>query len=267
MAKITVKIDTKRPGTPPVIVPSVFPQFARIRHWHERYGVSYIARRRIEENNPRLHAGAGGDPAIFQLSTRPKDKAVYMTPEIEWWMYGLFKESCGNRLLESQIKQAYRNAFSGQKAFNNFTSWEDGYQSVVLGSHIGAEPQRLQLVICNGATVKVVGPATTIAGSRVYPIEVMNAQDKNTLKRTLKDAWWLIYTATVSTIEPAPEGQVDPFPYLGDYDIPIPLLANNTTVGFVEAGWVEFLGNITEPSFPYYRSWVSFERWKSGRGL
>lgn len=252
---------------PPLPPPSTYPQFARIKHWHERYGRSYIAQRRIEENNPRLHAGASGDPAVFQLVQKSSDRPVSMTPEIEWWIKRLFVESANGQATDAQVIQAYRNAWSGQKAFNNFASWSDGYQSVVLNAHMGKEPMKLQPTICNGATVKVLGPKTTVVGHQVYPIEVLNAQDKNTVKRTLKDAWWMIFAATNSTIEPAPEGNVDPFPYLNDHDIVIPLMGNNTTVAYVEAGWIEFLGNIQYPVYPYYRTWVTETEWKLGRGI
>lgn len=249
--------------------PTTWPRFARIKHWHERYGRSYIAQRRVEESNQYLHAGAGGDPAVFQLVQRPTDKAVSLTPELEMWMKRLFVESSQGRLSDSMVVRAYKGAMKGNRAYTNFSGWDsqDGHQSVVIGCNLGMEPMKLQLTIGNGATIKVLGEARRVAGIMSYPIEVLNAQDPKTLTRTLKDAWWLIFPASNSTLEPAPEGQVDPFPYLGDYDVPIPLLANNTTVGYVEAGWVEFLGDISEPVYPYYRTWVSELQWKRNRGL
>ncbi len=247
--------------------PIQWPQFARVKHWHERYGRSYIAQRRVEENNPNLHAGAGGDPAVFQRVQLPKDRPVAMTTEIERWIYGLFVEASNGRVPERAVIQAYRNAFSPQKAFTNFTSWGDGRQSVILPANLGNEPMGLQPTICNGATVRVTGNKTRVGGQECYPIEVFNAQDPAILKRTLKDAWWLIFAATNSTIEPAPEGQVDPFPYNGDYDVPIPSMNNNSTTGYIEAGWIEFTGNITAPVYPYYRTWISEAKWKENRGI
>lgn len=265
MTKIVIQV-----GSPaPVAAPTTWPRFARIKHWHERYGRSYIAQRRVEESNPYLHAGAAGDPAVFQLVQKASDKAVTLTPELEMWMKRLFVESSNGHVVDKEVIRAYKNATQGGKAFTNYSGWDsqEGHQSVVIGCNLGMEPMKLQLTIGNGATVKVVGPLTQLGGQVVYPIEVLNAHDPATLKRTLKDAWWLIFAATNSTIEPAPEGQVDPFPYLADYDVPIPLLANHATRAYVEAGWIEFLGDISAPVYPYYRTWITEARWKSSRGI
>ena len=249
------------------IIQPTFPTFGRIIHWHERYGVSYIAQRRIEEGNPNLHKGAGGDPAVFQLNQSSSDRAVFLTPILENWIFGLQTESCRNTLTLTQKKQAYRNLMRGDKAFTNKSGWTDGKQSVILNENMGAEQQRLQLTIANGATVKILGDKIRRGGEDVYPIEVMDAKNPNTITRTIANSWWMMFPATVSTVEPAPEGNVDPFPYLGDNDVIVPLLANNTTVGYVEAGWIELLGNITQPVYPYYRTWVDEQSWKSRRGL
>jgi hypothetical protein len=256
-----------------IVQPSGFPRFARVKHWHERYfnaagqGLSYIAAMRQISGNPRLYTGAGGDPSVFKLNSTSTDRAVHLTPDIEWWMFNLLRQSSKGMLLTSQVKTAYKNMLQGQKAFTNFAGWSDGYQSVVLNMNIGAEPQRLMLAMANGATIRVLGDKIKRGGQWCYPFEVMNAQDKNTLNRTLKDSWWLMMPATNSTVEPAPEGTVNNFPYFGNYDAIIPMLANNTTVGYIQAEWVEFLGNITQPVYPYYRSYISESEWKKNRGL
>jgi hypothetical protein len=263
----------KQPETEVVTgITTEWPRFARVLHWHERYkgpdgrGLSYIAYMRVREGIPDLHPFAGGDPAVFQLNQSAKDRAVYLTPELEYWMFGLDIESSQGTLPLSQVQKCYRNKLHGAKAFTNRTGWTNGCSSVILEENTGSEPQRMNLIIANGATVKVLGPKQRRGGKDVYPIEVLNAQDPKTLKRTLKDAWWLIFAATNSTIEPAPEGKVDPFPHLADFDVTIPLLANNTTVGYIEAGWIEFpKEKITAPVYPYYRSFLTEERWKKNR--
>lgn len=265
-----VTVVTPPPDVPPVVV-TEFPHFARVRHFHERYkdeqgrGLSYLAYIRMREGR-MVHRGAGGDPSVFQLNQSSKDRAVYLTPELENWMYGLLVESSQNKLPAEQVKKAYRNMLQGAKAFTNRTGWSDGCQSVVLKVNLGAEQQRLQLTICTGATIKVIGDKFKRGGKWVYPIETLNAQDPNTLKRTLKDAWWLMFAATNSTVEPKTEGNVDPFPNLNDFDVVIPMLSNNTDVGYIESGWVEFI-NTTQPVYPYYRTFVTEEEWKNNRGV
>jgi len=245
-----------------------FPTFARVKHWHERFGLSYLAYARWESGNPRLHAGSYGDPAVFQLNCSSSDHPVHMTPEIENWALGLLRQSSKGTMTEDKLKLAYRNLYEGMKAFTNGFGWDDGYQSVILNLNMGKEAQKLQLTMANGATIKILGRIQRRGGQLVYPFEVMNAQDPNTLKRTLKDSWWLMFPATNSTLEPQPKGTVEPFPKLNDYDLIVPMLANNTNVGYIQAEWVEFLGNnITQPVFPYYKTWVSEEQWKMNRGL
>lgn len=261
------------PTTPPIVT-TEWPRFARVKHWHERYqgpdgrGLSYIAAKRQLEGDPTLHPLAGGDPAVFQLNQSSTDRPVSLTPDLEKWIYRLDIESSQGKVSNAQVRKTFRNKMHGGKAFTNRTGWSNGYFSAVLGENPGADPQRLQLTIANGATIKVIGPKTRRGGVDVYPIEVLNAQDPNTVNRTLKDAWWMIFAATNSTIEPAPEGRVEPFPHLENYDVMIPLLANNTTVGYIEAGWVEFLeGPLSAPVYPYYQSVVTEEQWKQNRRI
>jgi hypothetical protein len=41
-----------------------------------------------------------------------------------------------------------------------------------------------------------------------------------------------------------------------------------TTVGYIEAGWIELLPDtITAPLYPYYRSYVTEEMWKKNRQI
>ena len=249
--------------------PSPYPTFGRVKHFHERFGRSYIAQKRIDENNPSLYAGAGGDPAVFQL--RSDGNPVLLTPALESWMYRLLVESSQGKLSSNQVKLAYRSMLQGQRAYTNGFGWNDGYQSIILGENIGRGLMKLNLTIANGATVKLLGDKVWRKGEYQYPIEVLNAQDLSTLSRTLKANWWTIFTATNSTVDPAPEGKVEPFPKLENsnttYDVVIPLLANNATVGWIESGWIEVLGQIKEPRYPYYKTWVSEAQWKINRGL
>lgn len=259
-----------------IIVPTHYPWFAFIEHWHTLYGRSYIAQRRIEEGNPYLHAGASGDPSVFACNLDTNDRAVHMTPALEQWLFDRNVESCGGNRTYDQVIQAVRNAIKGDKAFSNGTGFDDGYQSTILNENIGAEPWKLQLTCANGFTGKVVGPKQRKAGKWCYPFETMNAQDSATLDRTLANSWWTFMTATVSTIEPAPKGLVTPFPYHGDYDVVIPFIANGNRadwiggvpVSWIEEKWVRFLPEDTnQPQFPYYDCWVSEAQWKEGRNI
>ena len=240
-------------------VPSYFPRFARVKHWHERYfnpqgqGLSYVAANRMLQNNPHLYGtNCKGLPSVFKLNMGSADHPVVMTEKIQRWMFRMLKESTG--MLDPT--QCWRNLTEHQKAYTNGMGREDGYTDWILGVNLVEDSgMKLDLTIANGATIKILGDKFKRGGEWVYPFEVLNASDPSILNLTYAKAWWLVFAATNSTVDPVTEGRVDPFPYGGARDVPVPLLANNTTVGHIESGWVEFLPvEHVGRAFPYYRS-------------
>lgn len=231
--------------------------FARVLHFHERYGLNYVDYQRLTQ--PNYAPNAHGMPSCFQLS-QTTERAVPLTKPLQLWMYGL-----GYRNIP-----CWRNTTDEGTAFFNRSGIKSGGADYIQGINLDADPIKLQPVIGTGATVRVVGNKVRRGGKDCYPIECLNANDPDTLQRTLKDAWWLVFAATVSTIEPRPFGQVNPFPKNEDYEVPIPLLGNNTNVLYIEAGWLSFLdAPVTQPVYPYYNSFVDEAEWKrkTNRGI
>lgn len=231
-----------------------WPYPARVKHWHERYGLSYVAWKQKNEGWP---LGITGDPAVVPL-VHPSDwQPPLLTPDLEWWWYRLMIQASHNTLLDDVIYRCYEQTTRGDKAFTDYAGWDNGNQSVVLGVNLGASLMRMGGRIANGATVLVTGDAVEIAGKLCWPIRLLDALSPSTLLQTWKSCWWGIFAATNSVREPYPFGVVDPFPILGDagWSVPVPLLGQGTTTGYIEHDWVEWLPYETMArQWPYYKT-------------
>jgi hypothetical protein len=237
----------------PIALPR-WPYPARVMHWHERYGLSYIAWKQKYEGWP---AGISGDPAVVPL-IHPSDwKPPLLTPELEWWWYGLMRQASHGTLNDDVIDKCYANTLDGAKAYTDYSGWTNGNQSVVLNVNLGASLMRMGGRIANGATVIVTGDAVQVAGHWCWPIRLLDALDKNTLLQTWGGCWWGIFAATNSVYNPFPYGVVDPFPIFGDagWSVPVPLLGQGTTTGYIECDWLEWLPYGTAArQWPYYKT-------------
>lgn len=237
---------------------------ARIRHWHERYGMSYCLWMHI--NVPR--GLTNGDPSVIRRIVRSVDVQPKFTPEIERWLYGLSKETTFGRVTERVLLNSYKNLLADDKAYTDYSGWFNN-QSVVLGVNLGASLMRMGYALPNGATVMVVGAneSRMIKGVKtsVTPILALDVLDPETVKTTYADSPYTIQCATNCVTEPQPYGKVDPFPVLGEYgySTPIPILAQGATKIYVETAWIQKLpiDQLGIRQYPYYNTSYKNVRW------
>ena len=194
-----------------------------------------------------------GIPSVFQQIQTPNNKPISLEPKIQWWMFSLFRECAPPTMSDFDVKKCWRNAMMGAKAFTNKTAWDCGYQDVVLGENMGAPNFKLQPTICHGATVKVLREPFFKAGIMQAEIEVLDVLDPNIVNRKYSENRHLIFAAINWHRYPEPFGKADPFPLLGENDVPIPLLGYGTTKGYIDASWIRFLGEGESiPANPYW---------------
>ena len=253
--------ESSPPPPPPV---STWPRPARIKHYHERWkhrttgeGLSYIAYKMHYEG----WGWAAGDPAAVPFVQQAGVKPVRITPQMEWFIYGLLVESANGALTENQLEAAYRNLLRDDKCYNNKTGWNNGYQSVVLGENLGSEMMRMTGVICTGAMVKVLGPEERIAGKTVYPVLALNNMDATSYQAKYQSDIFTIHAATNSVTAPKADpyhpGKVDPWPILGDAhkSTPFPIFGQGVNKVYIEKDWIELLPHETNARLnPYYLS-------------
>lgn len=222
--------------------------FARVKHFPEVYGLSYVAYQR--EQKPGGFTAAGY-PEVFKLISESGDRPVSLTPALEAMWVRLLTEGSG--LPIAKVLQAYGNLTMDGRAFTDRGSWTNGYQSVPLNENIGAEPMKMVTIIGGGATVKVISGQLRLGNLNVHKIEVMNSLDPATAKATYKTHWWMIYHAPIGYHDPYPLGVVETFPQLNDLPVRIPLMAHGKNYAYIESKWLEMLpAGIDRPVYPYY---------------
>ena len=223
--------------------------YARVRHFPEVYGLSYVAYQRQQKPNG---FPSQGYPEVFKTVSEADDRPVSLTPALEEFWLRLLAEGSG--LARDKVLQAYGNLTMDGRAFTDRGSWTNGYQSVPLGENIGAEPMKMVTIIGCGMTVKVISDQLTLGnGLKVHKIEVLNSLDPLTLKATRKTHWWAVYNAPIGYYDPYPLGVVGTFPQLAGQPVSIPLMAHGKNYAYIESKWLEFLPDSTnKPVYPYY---------------
>jgi len=204
-----------------------------------------------------------GIPSVRQRIQTANEKPVTLTRELQEWIFRLFEESAPTYMTRSDVVRCWRNAFTSGKAFCNFTGWdkEDNQGNYVYADYIqgtglnNSTGFKLQPTICHGALIKVKREFEK-AGIVQVAFEILDAFDSNTLALEYEDNRHLIFPAINWYRFPLPYGKADPFPYLGGYDVPIPMLGNHVTESYIERDWIRYL-DPDEP-FPPNFYWESF---------
>lgn len=216
--------------------------WARVRHWHERHGLSYVAYHRSQD--PAYFPNAQGMPAVIKFE--PADnRPVSLTEPLQRVWFKMIKVASNYSLLFSDYLRCWRNLTAWDRAFSNGTSREQGYADYILYENIGGEDMKMTPTIANGATINLLGDAVRRGGRLMYPFEVTDVHSR--FSRPLS------FCATNSTVSPAPLGRVEPFDTNGAYDVPVPLLGN-LGHAWIDADWVEITGKAD--NFPYFRNTV-----------
>lgn len=222
-----------------------WPKYAQVKNHVEMFGVNIL-------DYTNVPARFNGIPSVFQLIQSPKNKPISLSPEVQRWMFGIFRECAPSYFTDVEIKKCWRNAFMGAKAFTNKTGWDNGYQDVILDENMGAENFKLQPTICHGATVKVMREPFMKGGVLVSEIEILDVLDPATLTRTYANSRHLIFPAINWYRFPEPFGKADYFPLFDEHDVPIPLLGYGTNRGYIETQWLRFITNDEYPANPYW---------------
>jgi len=242
--KVIVEYDD---ATYQTLDPSTFPRFAQVKNHVEMFSKNIL-------DYTGVPLRFNGIPSVMQQIQTPYNRAISLPDNVQWWMYSLFEECAPDTFTEDDIKKCWRNTMMGAKAFTNKTAWDNGFRDVVLGENMGnPEGFKLQPTICHGATVKVLRPLFWKAQMWQAEIEVLDVLDPSIVNRTYKDNRWLIFPAINWYRFPLPYGRADPFPLLGEKDVPIPLLGIGTNKGYMDAAWLRFLapGEVI-PANPYW---------------
>lgn len=232
---------------------------ARIKHYPERYGMSYTL-------YYHTYHGRGlerGDPEVMARVMRAGEIQPKLSPEIELWLFGLLRECTFGRVSDAVLRQAYAHLLAGNRAYTNKAGWETR-QSVVLNKNIGADWMQMGYALPNGATVMVVGRAERIAGRHCLPILALDVLDPMTLNASYKTDPYTIACTTNCVTEPEPLGIVDPFPVLGElgYSTPIPILAQGQNYVWVESDWIYRLPDQANGrQYPYFNTNYRTVRW------
>jgi len=236
---------------------SEYPKYAQVKNHVEMFGVNILDFTGCLPNEP-------GIPDVFQLKQTKDQQPVSLNLKLQKWMKGLFDE-CMDGIPESDIINAWHKTFRGMRAFTNKFGPDNGYADYIQGLNTDAEPMKLNPTICRGNVVKVLREAFYQGGVWISEIEVLDAFDPDTLTKTFKDNRHLIFCAVnwsrcyiddKRTIDPRffPHGRGEPFPNSGNRHVPIPLLGNRTTKGYIETQWLRFLDPAEPfPPSPYWR--------------
>lgn len=195
-----------------------------------------------------------GDPSVFQLLATAKQMPIFLTKQMQEWIYGLLKESANGTMTEAQLLNAWRNLTAWNKAFNNKKGREQGFADYILHENEGSQQGLGYLpVIATGATVKMIDEPIRLYGLWVQKFEVLDVRNPNTYKATYKDNWMHIFPATNSLNLDNRQERIDPFPKMyQDRDTPWPLLGDGTNVGLIERAWLRPLrSDEPHPAYPY----------------
>jgi hypothetical protein len=171
---------------------------------------------------------ARGLPATVPLTPPPVESLyVNLTPQLQDFWKGLLKKAAPH-FTADQIERAYGHLTTADRAFTNKDSL------------------RLQIMLCAGATVHVIGEQFRYYGSWFYPIRTIPARDFD----AEMGAYYLdmpmpnpcMFYAVNSTKERLPDGSSmdEPFPQLGGRDVPVPILSN-AGISWLPAEWVKEL--------------------------
>ncbi len=228
-----------------------FPVYARVKHFQERYGVSYLEHTHAPKK-------CNGLPEVFQYTQTATQKPVKMNRKIQEWMFSLFEESAkGNGQNHDAIVKGWTSTFAGGRAFTNKAGFPayNNYIKYPKTDDDDNDPKLGYIMSC-GATIKVLREVKKSGGVVLVEFEVINISKLNTSWKW-SDIPHLVYAA-VNNIRDTdggkyPHGQDVPFPGLAGHDVPIPLLSTIDT-GLLDKGWVEYLPAGTKlPAYPYYR--------------
>lgn len=229
-----------------------FPRYAQVLNH-----VEYTRKMGLKVQNildfTNVPARFNGIPSVFQQVQTPLNKPISLSPDVQRWMFRLFKECAPAGMSDVDIKKAWRNAFMGSKAFTNKTGWDNNYRDVILEENMNSQDFKLQPTICHGATVKVLREPFAKGGIMQAEIEILDVLDPETLNKTYAENRHLIFPAINWYRYPTPYGMADPFPLLGENDVPIPLLGYGTNKGYINAGWIRYLDASEKiPANPYW---------------
>ncbi len=191
------------------------------------------------------------DPSCWKYPFK-NERYLFLSEEQELWWYGLLVECAQGRISEAQIKKAWENLVMPKKAFTNNKSDDYGMGYILKeAGHLG--PLRLEPVICNKATVKLIGNPYEQGGEEWQNIELVDMLTDAWKTMTYKTHWWIIQPAN-SSVNVGPDNGEDlnPFPKLGNRDVPYFLWGLGTTVGRIEAGWIrKMTTDEPHPGYPY----------------
>lgn len=209
-----------------------------------------------------------GDPSVFQVLGLPEVKPIFLTRQMQEWMFGLLRESAGGLMTEDALKRAWANLTAWNKAFTNKAGTKQGYADYIL--HINEDaPQGLgyQPVIATGATVKLVGNKFKKWNRWYQSFEVLDVRNPNTYNATYKNNWMHILPATNSMNMGNGIERIDPFPKMvNDRDTPWAMLGDGYSTWAIEVDWLRPMReDEAHPAYPYLPSrdtgsWVGGRR-------
>lgn len=223
----------------------VWPKYAQVKNHVERFGVNILEFTGVPKR-------FNGIPSVMQQIQTPQNKPISLKPEIQQWMFGLFRESAPSHFTDADLKRCWRNTFMGAKAFTNKTGWDNGYWDVILDENSGGDYFKLQPTICHGAVVKVLRPPFYKGGEMVAEIEVLDVLDPSIVERKYIENKHVIFAAINWHRYPEPHGRAESFPLLDGRDVPVPLLGYGTSKGYIGADWLRFLGDDECFPSPYW---------------
>ena len=225
--------------------PSLFPRFARVKHYPEKYGKTYI----VYSYPQYMWKKISGIPEVFQYTQVSNQAPVAMTKKVQDWMFGLFLEA-GQGLPLEVIKTAWRKTYNGMRAFTNHAGFPERCNFIDDPGCDGGIPSLYPVMSC-GATLKVLREVVK-AGTVLAEFECLNVNHADTFKQTWKNNTHLIYAAVNWHNDFAGTGgNAEPFPGLDGRDVPVPLLSTKS-VGYIEKSWLIYLtAGLPLPVDPY----------------
>jgi len=233
--------------------------FGYLLHDYDLYSLSRPSR----NDAPQLVNGLPETVKVLQPVFMP------MTERWQFYWADLFSLSLYDKLYNQltgperdEIKQAFKSATKGDRAFTNRHGWDYGYADYINGENPGADPMEQETINCGGNVVELLSDVIRIGGSDVYQVATLdgNRPPPDPLVINHRTTPWLIFKATISRREGfdpstgqwAREDIVIPFDQLQSHDVPIPFMGNGPW-NYIDAERIRLLPEASPLPDPYRR--------------